>query len=618
MFNLEGFEFSVYNRKHEEAAKELLGLLVQLDQHYGAFSDQFTAIGLPGFDGEEQQLYVVDRIAAALGTLISDADFSFSELGFRQLILFHRWVYSIFGSSSFRNADHVLRTLNQRGAGVAEIELKAKDIEKFCLLYTPESEIPLDIGALWKHDKRLAAALCIALITPRFLGSPAAHGKREIILKWLPNVIAEVVDIEDLPLGVLHDAYMHCSYADLPGRHDLKKGLNVLMRRKLDQHGLADINTKPETGAFDKAKRTEKPLMLIALEWFSGGHSIFRTHSETMRAARKHFRTVAIGYAHCVDAVGREVFDEFIEYTTPGDLVACLRQVRDCAVRFKPAVLYMPSVGMFPLTMFLSNLRVAPLQVAALGHPATTHSDKIDYISVEEDYVGDAACFSEKLLMLPRNGQPYVPSRNLPIIERAPGTFREEVHVAVPATAMKLNPGFLAACVAISQRSEVPIRFFFLTGLAHGIMLTHIRSFVEKRVLPNAEVVGHQSYGEYMNRLNACDMFLSPFPFGNTNGLVDALTVGLPGVCKRGPEVFESIDSAIFNRVGLPDWAIADTTDKYIDAAIRMIEDRDERNALRDRILKEELVRRLFEGEADSLGDNLLRLIEANSKTVME
>ena len=38
--------------------------------------------------------------------------------------------------------------------------------------------------------------------------------------------------------------------------------------------------------------------------------------------------------------------------------------------------------------------------------------------------------------------------------------------------------------------------------------------------------------------LNDMDMFLSPFPFGNTNGIVDAFTAGLPGVCKTGREVF--------------------------------------------------------------------------------
>ncbi|CAH2807270.1 MAG: putative accessory processing protein [uncultured Paraburkholderia sp.] len=42
-------------------------------------------------------------------------------------------------------------------------------------------------------------------------------------------------------------------------------------------------------------------------------------------------------------------------------------------------------------------------------------------------------------------------------------------------------------------------------------------------------------------------------------------------VCKRVPEVFERIDGALFERVGMPVWATAGTTENYIAAAVRMI-----------------------------------------------
>ncbi|MEZ2352797.1 hypothetical protein [Caballeronia sp. RCC_10] len=48
------------------------------------------------------------------------------------------------------------------------------------------------------------------------------------------------------------------------------------------------------------------------------------------------------------------------------------------------------------------------------------------------------------------------------------------------------------------------------------------------------------------------DIFPNPFPFGNTNGIVDAFTAGLPGVCKTGREVFERIDGAMFMRAYMP------------------------------------------------------------------
>lgn len=74
----------------------------------------------------------------------------------------------------------------------------------------------------------------------------------------------------------------------------------------------------------------------------------------------------------------------------------------------------MPSIGMDITTIFVSNTRLAPIQAVALGHPATTHSEFIDYVIVEDDYVGSEDCFSETLLRLPKDALPYVPSALAP------------------------------------------------------------------------------------------------------------------------------------------------------------------------------------------------------------
>ncbi|GJG94688.1 response regulator transcription factor [Cupriavidus pauculus] len=55
------------------------------------------------------------------------------------------------------------------------------------------------------------------------------------------------------------------------------------------------------------------------------------------------------------------------------DMQENARHVREVSEKYQAQVSYMPSVGMFPITMVLGNLRIAPLQLMALGHPATTH-----------------------------------------------------------------------------------------------------------------------------------------------------------------------------------------------------------------------------------------------------
>jgi hypothetical protein len=398
---------------------------------------------------------------------------------------------------------------------------------------------------------------------------------------------------------------MHCSYADLPQRHRIKRSICRLVERKLANNG---IDSLPITAP---RRTTGKRKMLVVLEWFSGGHSIYRTHSRTLEAARQHFDLHAVGYASNVEDLGRAVFDAFTELSAPNDLLACVRQVRELAAELQPQVLYMPSVGMFPLTLFLTNLRLAPLQVAALGHPATTGSRHIDY-SVEEDFVGDPACFGEKLLLLPNDGQPYRPSAipvELSLPERNDG---DEVAIAIAATTMKLNPRFLQACQQIAQLTQRQygkrVRFHFLIGQAQGLLYPQLQRLI-RRYLPDARIYPHQPYQDYLGAFSRCDLFLSPFPFGNTNGIIDALTVGLPGVCKTGAEVFEHIDEGLLRRAGLPDWLIADSAEDYIAAAARLAGDFSERQRLYAYLADGLPLQRLFEGRPEVFGERLLELL---------
>ena len=109
--------------------------------------------------------------------------------------------------------------------------------------------------------------------------------------------------------------------------------------------------------------------------------------------------------AGVVDAAARTVFDR-CHSLSPPDAVA---QAVALARELRPDIIYYPSIGLSPLAVRLSNLRLAPLQLAAAGHPATTHAPSIDAMLVEEDTLGDAACFSERVVTLPRDCVVHVP-----------------------------------------------------------------------------------------------------------------------------------------------------------------------------------------------------------------
>jgi len=86
----------------------------------------------------------------------------------------------------------------------------------------------------------------------------------------------------------------------------------------------------------------------------------------------------------------------------------------------------------------------------------------------------------------------------------------------------------------------------------------------------------------YLERLGACDFFVCPFPYGNMNSIIDAMIMGVPGVCLDGEEAHAHADVAIFQRLGLPAELATADLEAYITAAVRMIDDKDWRAHCRD------------------------------------
>lgn len=611
-FSIIKFEYLCYLRDYEKAGRELAALLRRIDEHYGLL------MNIDEWPQSAEALDIMDdhlltRLTSAITSLVTDPNFRISDEGSAMLLQYQRWLAALFAASPFRNADHILRALGVNEEARTALQLRADELRKFQLFYLPESEVILDWDALWGYDKVVTAGLAMALMSSRFLGTPVAHSKRELLLRWLPERLDQVETIDALPMGVMHDVYMHCSYADLPAKHDIKKPINTLIRRKLSELGLTDVTrdgNKPPAG---------KPVMLVLLEWFSVNHSIYRTHSQTMIAMRDKFHLVGMGYEGRVDEAGRDVFHEFIPYQG-GNVWENAQHVREVSEKYQAQVAYMPSVGMFPITMVLGNLRVAPLQLMALGHPATTHGHAMDYVVVEEDYVGDETCFSEKLLKLPSDGMPYRPPAsmlNLSLPQKS--TTSEVVKIAVAATTIKLNPTFFAACATIARNARKPVEFHFLVGQATGLAYPQIRNLIRRLVGDSAVVHKHQNYEDYMRVISNCDMFLNPFPFGNTNGIVDTVWAGLVGVCKTGREVHEHIDEGMFRRLGFPDWTVTKTTEEYVTAALRLIENVEERRTLSTALAGPQAIEKLiFKGRPEILGERMQELWEAKLQPAKE
>ena len=599
-FQLERFECLVYSRQHELAMQELLRLLQMLDCGYGSFNENFSSSTIQAMQVSSDlvDLHILTRIAAATTSLFSDPEFNFSETGFIQVIQYHRWLSVLFAVSPFRNADHIIRSFNQHGPFSTPLQVDNSNLSKFCLLYSLESEIEIDFEAFWQSNKILAANLYLVLMSSRFISSPEAHGKREALLRWLPDRLAEIGTIDQLPVGIFHDVYMHCSYSAYSGKHNIKAAINQLLRNKIEELGLQDRIVPA------RLPKKGKPVMLVVLEWFYSTHAVYRVLGKAIAKARDQFHLIGFGEEVTIDAVGKTAFDEFIPRADAGDIPALYQQIHTIAEQHDIQVLYMPSVGMTLYTMFLANSRLAPLQITTLGHSASTFAQQMDYFVIDEDFVGDDACFSEKVLKTPNDAFPFTPfMQDISQIPEAPMREAPEiVQIAMVASTMKLNPDFLQACRRIAENSTTPVHFQFFIGAAKGLVGLQVTQVVERYLGNWATVHLQQGYSYYLQQLANCDLFINPFPFGNMNSIVDLLSVGLVGVCKSGNEPHEHIDQGLFERLGMPDWLVTTTDEDYINAALRLINNHQERLEIRTQLNGREAINRLFEGREELFG----------------
>ena len=603
------FEQEVAAKSYESACVELLDILSKIDTNFGGVEG--IEIDYPSQLNDElvqdKIKHLCTRVAVAMSELFSDPKLDISEGGAQRFFTLQRWINMIFASSPFVNADHVLQAYsrNPDKTNLSDFHLDntKSSLIKFCILYLPESNINVNFDALWNLDPKLCSSLCFALQSPRFIATDQAFSKRGTILQWFPEKLATIENLNNVPSAISHDVYMHCSYDIAENKHWVKKALNQVIRRHLLQGGWTDRDVTK------LGERNGKPVMVVLLEHFHSSHSIYRTHSTSMIAARERFHLIGVGN-EAVDAAGQAVFDEF--HLLKGDnIFSKLNELKEICEKNGAAVLYMPSIGMDLTTIFASNTRLAPVQVIALGHPATTHSDFIEYVIVEDDYVGSEKCFSEQLLRLPKDALPYVPSALAPQhVEYRLRENPEVVNIGIASTTMKLNPYFLAALKAIRDRANVKVHFHFALGQSSGVTHPYVERFIKSYLGNDATAHPHAPYDQYLRILHNCDMMVNPFPFGNTNGIIDMVTLGLVGVCKTGAEVHEHIDEGLFKRLGLPEWLIANTVDEYVERAIRLAENHQERLELRRHIIENNGLQTLFTGDPSPMGKVLLEKFE--------
>lgn len=579
--NLESFERAVYacdgtEQGFENIAIELLGIFGKIRKG-GGFQGQT----------DEVVLHLYTRLCGAITAFLTDPRSNLSPDGFARLCGEHAQLHALFRASAYGTMDHILAVLGTRDPANEEaITFTGNVVMKLLLCWSLDSEVSINFEEVANTAPAHAAAAMLGMLSVGGTHSERAYERRLMLMR--NRHLIDAVPLADALIQSAGDCYMHCSYTDAADKHEIKRVLN----RKLREIVSASFKV-PERSRH--LERKDRPTIVVPLEWFSSHHAMFRCYAPSLRQLRERFRLVAVFRADEVDQDGRDVFDKCVELSQDQANIAYVMQM---ILNEQPDILYYPSLGMAAWYVALSNFRLAPIQVISPGHPASSMSDCIDYMVSEGDLYGDPSNYTERLMSLPVGSVRYV-SRDAYTVPPLVASTDGRVRLAIPASAMKIVPPFLAALARIKAEARTPIEYHFfpnMTGLAHTVISRDLR-----RWFPDAVIHPRTGYQTYLEWLSQCDGVLSTFPFGGTNSIIDCFLLGLPMVTLEGEHVHGRSDASMMRRVGLPPELITHSVDQYVTVARKMADMGMERRLLQDHLRCVDVRREFFGAPPDHL-----------------
>lgn len=563
---IEELERATYARDHTNAGVLLMQLLAAMASEQGQFTrgDQHAKLSF------DEELRVLTRVAGAMLCILMDPKMRMSQEGYEALSMLGAQVSSVFELSGFRGAEHIWRLLAKKDSQ-GQVVFGEVELRKAYALASP-SFLPTElIHALRSVPKAIAVPALLGMLSRILVLTEAANHNRNLLLEM--GDLLEGFHLTDVLAGNIAMPYMYCSYSDQRNKHDIKRHINRALQAWMARKSIS-LPTPKGSGA-------AKPRMGVMMEFAVIKHAMLRCYGSVIQSLRERFHLVGISVPDQTDDATRALFDEMVEVKSQVQVKPFLQQMVDARLD----ALYFPSVGMQPWAIWASNQRIAPLQFMSLGHPATSHSPYMDFVLTSGGIDFDPTCFSEKVVIHEGSGTPFelLPEAlaTPPAIRKNPETLR----IAVPAKLFKLSADFLGACAEIARRAERPVEFHFFPNEVGA--LHHLARQRVEEALPNVHTVTYPRarYAVYLRNLDACDIALGGFVFGNTNGAVDCLVRAIPIVALDGPELHQGSEQILMRPVGLPEWLIAKSVPEYVDAVARLINDDEERVALSEALV---------------------------------
>jgi predicted O-linked N-acetylglucosamine transferase (SPINDLY family) len=239
--------------------------------------------------------------------------------------------------------------------------------------------------------------------------------------------------------------------------------------------------------------------------------------------------------------------------------------------------------------MLLFARKPAPIQVSWLGYPNTTGLPTVDYRIVDRytDPPGMTDPFyTEKLIRMPESFLCYQPEKNSPEAGTLPALSTGYVTFGSFNIISKITPEAIVTWSRILK--EVPKSRLLLKAksLFDGDTREYLSALFKQQGITEERIIflfHTKSYKDHLAVYDKIDIGLDTFPYHGTTTTCEALWMGVPVITRAGDKHASRVGVSLLSNIGLPE-LIAQTDEEYIEIAMRLSEDMEKLQSLRERL----------------------------------
>lgn len=505
-------------------------------------------------DGARKK-YISDfgkMLGELIEAILSDPKSKIPDKNFLALMPYHEVFHGLLYLFGIENTDVIVSSILNSTKELSDTQQK-----KIALLLSMRTK--LDIVKIIKRiDTKYRVMSVACYLSYLKIVDEDTHNNKVALLQMGYDLEKTYADFQHLRIA--HSVYFQCSYLDYPDKHKIKKSINAATQRFLQgkQRDFKRLKGSAPTGVVGIEIDSAKPKLAILMDFMRQGHAMLRVWGEWMNALRSEFNIVIFVSAELCDISLQKDYPNIVTFMNIGEMVQAFHN-------YSPDMLIMPSVGMSTFTVFAANMRLAPVQMMALGHPATSMSSYINFVYGDPHGYDERAFPMDKFVAdsIPFKFSQKMPREKFEELAKRHDRLKtkREINVSIVGAVQKMTAPFINLLKELEGESDFEI-IFTVHSDSLGFDSLCLQKYFEGK-FKNVHFQGWQKYEDYIESIASADIVLNSFPFGNTNTIIDTLLLGKPCIGLYGIEPAAKAESYVLEILGMNDDFIAKDREDY-------------------------------------------------------